>query len=301
MATESESEIDAYAVLGVERGATQKEIRKAYHKLALQMHPDKVRSRTLAAGGGASSSAEAEAEAEEAKRKFQRLQLIFSVLSDPEKRKFYDETGSLEDSDGMTDLGGKDFDELYGYYRGMFARVTEEDIAAFEAKYRESEEERADLLGHYARLEGDMDKVFEFVLCSRASEDAERFCAAIEGAAAAGEVEVYDAFVRWRDERRRRKTTFGRETKRTTKTKKKIRKAAAVKEKENLGALMAQIRGKQKGRMEDMVSALEAKYANKKEVGRKKKKKKKKKGGGSSAGGEATEEEFLRARERLGL
>lgn len=56
-----------YDAIGVTREATASEIRKAYHKLALQLHPDKNK------------------DDEEAKERFQTLQKIYAVLSDPDK------------------------------------------------------------------------------------------------------------------------------------------------------------------------------------------------------------------------
>lgn len=63
---------DPYKELGVARTATQAEIRKAFHKLAKQLHPD--------ANPG-------DAQAEE---RFKRVSAAFDLLSDPEKRARYD-------------------------------------------------------------------------------------------------------------------------------------------------------------------------------------------------------------------
>jgi curved DNA-binding protein len=65
---------DYYAALGVERGASQEEIKKAYRRLAQKYHPD--------------VSKEPEAEA-----RFKEVAEAYQTLKDPEKRAAYDELG----------------------------------------------------------------------------------------------------------------------------------------------------------------------------------------------------------------
>ena len=67
---------DFYAILGLKRGASEGEIKKAYRKLAVKWHPDKNRDNV-----------------EVAQAKFQEIGEAFGILSDPEKKKIYDQFG----------------------------------------------------------------------------------------------------------------------------------------------------------------------------------------------------------------
>src|SRR6201996_6580221 len=67
--------VDYYQVLGVAKGASDKDIKNAYRKLARKYHPDLNPNNA------------------EANKKFQQLNEANEVLSDPEKRKKYDQYG----------------------------------------------------------------------------------------------------------------------------------------------------------------------------------------------------------------
>lgn len=79
--------VDLYAVLEVELSASDLEIKKAYRKLALRYHPDKV----------------SEEEREIAETKFKEVCHAYEVLSDEKKRADYDTYG---DADPMGGFGG---------------------------------------------------------------------------------------------------------------------------------------------------------------------------------------------------
>ncbi|KAM0991522.1 hypothetical protein ACFX2I_009894 [Malus domestica] len=74
--------IDPYKVLGVERNASQREIQKAFHKLSLQYHPDKNKSKG-------------------AQAKFAEINNAYEILSDEEKRKNYDMYGDEKGNPGF--------------------------------------------------------------------------------------------------------------------------------------------------------------------------------------------------------
>jgi curved DNA-binding protein len=67
--------VDYYKLLGIEKSATQKDIKSAYRKLARKYHPD------------------LNPNDKDAKRKFQQINEANEVLSDPVKRKKYDQYG----------------------------------------------------------------------------------------------------------------------------------------------------------------------------------------------------------------
>lgn len=91
---------DYYEVLGVDRNADEETIKRAYRKLAKKYHPD--------VNPGDKDAAEKFAEASEA----------YSVLSDPDKRRQYDQFGhaAFENggAGGAGGFGGFDFNDIFG-------------------------------------------------------------------------------------------------------------------------------------------------------------------------------------------
>ncbi|HLX32458.1 MAG TPA: molecular chaperone DnaJ [Gaiellaceae bacterium] len=99
-----------YDTLGVKKGASQDEIKKAYRKLARRHHPD------------------ANAGDKAAEEKFKQVQSAYDVLSDPEKRKSYDRYGSTNGRRAPgpgpggpnVDFGNVDFGDLGDILGGVF-------------------------------------------------------------------------------------------------------------------------------------------------------------------------------------
>lgn len=94
---------DYYEVLGVSKGATEAEIKKAYRKLALQYHPDK---------NPDDKSAEA---------KFKEAAEAYEVLSNQEKRARYDRFGhaGMGGASGFGG-GGMDMNDIFSQFGDIF-------------------------------------------------------------------------------------------------------------------------------------------------------------------------------------
>ncbi|MCD8023018.1 MAG: J domain-containing protein [Lachnospiraceae bacterium] len=88
---------DYYEVLGVKRTASEQEIKKAYRKLAKKYHPD-------------TNAGNAQAE-----QKFKEITEAYTILSDTEKRKLYDQFGHAAFDGGYAD-GGTGSNGAYGSY-----------------------------------------------------------------------------------------------------------------------------------------------------------------------------------------
>lgn len=164
---------DLYGILGVEKTATEAEIKKAYRRLSLKVHPDRVSSdqKNLAT------------------QKFQAISKIHMILTSAELRAVYDETGEVGDE--MVD---QERDWMY-YWRVMFPKITTKDIEKFEKQYKGSEDELKDLKSAYIRFEGDMEAILENVLCSTEEDDA-RFCKILQNAIDNSEIPVFDKFIK---------------------------------------------------------------------------------------------------------
>jgi molecular chaperone DnaJ len=97
---------DYYEVLGLQKGASKDDIKKAYRKLAIQYHPDKNPGN------------------KEAEEKFKEATEAYEILSDDQKRTAYDQFG-FAGVEGMS--GGQDFsstfhgfEDIFGDFSGIF-------------------------------------------------------------------------------------------------------------------------------------------------------------------------------------
>jgi len=106
---------DYYEILGVDRQADAKEIKKAYRRMARKHHPD------INPGDPESES------------KFKEISEAYEILSDPDKRARYDQFGHAAFKQGVADSGGAHagfggiedlFDQLFGGMGGFGAGTT---------------------------------------------------------------------------------------------------------------------------------------------------------------------------------
>lgn len=100
---------DFYKLLGVEKNASDAEIKKSYRKLAMKYHPDRNKDNP-----------------QEAEKKFKEIKEAYEILSDPKKRSAYDQFGhagvdpsmgghgGFSGAEGFGDIFGDMFGDIFG-------------------------------------------------------------------------------------------------------------------------------------------------------------------------------------------
>ncbi|OBT71891.1 hypothetical protein VF21_10551 [Pseudogymnoascus sp. 05NY08] len=278
--------INPYEVLGIEKTATANEVKSAYRKAALKNHPDKVPA----------------SEKESATKTFQTIAFAYAVLSSTTRRAHYDRTGSTSEAMSSSD----DF-SWSSFYRAQYEDVVSDAaIEAFAAKYKNSEEEKDDVLTAYEKGKGDMDVVYEMVMLSDVVEDDKRFREIINTAIQEEKVEAYTKFTKESESSKRKRTKAAKDEANEAMEyaeelgiKDKLFGGKKSKKDDGQDGLKALIMKRQQDRQEQgdgFLDRLAAKYAEpeKKKRGGKGKKNK------PEADEGPTEEDFQKASARLG-
>lgn len=106
---------DYYEVLGVDRNADEKTIKKAYRKLAKKYHPDTSAGNT------------------QAEEKFKEAVEAYEILSNPEKRRLYDRFGhaAFAGNDGdAAGSGGNPFEDFFGDFGAYTGQTRDGDFGS---------------------------------------------------------------------------------------------------------------------------------------------------------------------------
>jgi molecular chaperone DnaJ len=123
--------LDFYIVLGVERGATLNDIKRAYKRLARRYHPD-------------INPGDHVAEAH-----FRRIAEAYETLSDPDRRRRYDTSGTVASAVAAQTFGFEGFD--------FSTRVSGEDASTFGDLFADIFQQRAEAAGREERAERGVD------------------------------------------------------------------------------------------------------------------------------------------------
>lgn len=164
-------------------------MKKAYYRLSLQVHPDRV----------------ADDEKDVATEKFKVLSAVHGILSDSDKRALYDDKGLIDEDEA----GDCNWAEMWKMF---FKPISTSDIDKYQREYTGSELERADIRKAYERGKGCINYMMNSVPFMDV-EDEPRIALIVREWIDAGEVPDYKAFT---DEpaskRNRRHKKYARES-----------------------------------------------------------------------------------------
>ncbi|KFY87631.1 hypothetical protein V500_06861 [Pseudogymnoascus sp. VKM F-4518 (FW-2643)] len=279
--------INPYEVLGIEKTATANEVKSAYRKAALKNHPDKVPA----------------SEKESATKSFQTIAFAYAVLSSPTRRAHYDRTGSTSEA-----LSSSDDFSWSSFYRAQYEDVVSDAaIEAFAAKYKNSQEEKDDILAAYEKGKGDMDVVYEMVMLSDVVVDDKRFRDIINTAIQEKKVTAYNKFTKESENSKRKRTKLAKDEANEAMEyaeelgiKDKLFGGKTSKKDDGQDGLKALIMKRQQDRQaqgDGFLDRLAAKYAEPEKKGKRNAKGKKNK---AAVDDGPTEEELQKASARLG-
>lgn len=153
--------VDLYEIFQINQNANDDIINKKYKKLSLKYHPDKCKEKDLL---------------EYNTRMFQAISKVHKILSNPNQRDYFDKTGEIDENacDILFGNGANTVEQWQEYWRALFPKINIDSIIKFENEYKNSLEERKDLINFYTKYRGNMDLIMDNIMCATI-DDEDRF------------------------------------------------------------------------------------------------------------------------------
>lgn len=214
-------------------------VKKAYHKLSLKFHPDRV----------------AEEEKEEATEKFKVLSKLYSVLTDKNKKALYDDKGVIDDDDE------RDLSSWLELWRSVFKPITDQDIQNYERDYIGSEQEEIDVRKAYVNGKGCINFMMNHIPFM-AIKDEPRIQEMVRKWIDAGEVPEHKQFTEEpKAKKQRRHKKYARESEEAEENKKKLEQRGT-----SLEQMIAQRNEERQANANNFFASLLDKYDKKEKV-----------------------------------
>ncbi|CAD6568429.1 MAG: hypothetical protein TREMPRED_004537 [Tremellales sp. Tagirdzhanova-0007] len=160
-ATEFQSSDILYTTLELQSTCSADEIKRAYRKAALRLHPDK-------------HATKSDTVRQEMSKEFQKVGFAYAVLGDEVKRKRYDATGRTDDLP-FADAESMGWD---AYFESMYQRFDRKVLDEDKARYQGSQEELVDLVTAYNSASGSFPRIVQSIPHSQITDES-RFITSI--------------------------------------------------------------------------------------------------------------------------